>query len=175
MSNKYSQSKICNKCGHEDSRENSKCVAAFESTRMWESPCPICQSIEIENAGWELPDLDEEIMLLWCDDESLYLSDQDEDILMAEEMNIDLLFNFLDNDNIKPSKRAVILSALCVLVFDNTSDEEEDLDINPEIAIKVIHGLKGRISIFASMDTDYIMDYIKEVVYPQLGLSLRSM
>lgn len=171
MNKTYTQSKVCRKCGHEDTRENTKCVAAFESTRVWRSPCPICQSTEVNGASDEFPPLDEDIMALWCNDESLFLLDQDEDIVMADAQNIDLLFKFLDNDNLLPSKQETILSALCVLVYDNTPDDEEDLDIDAEIAKKVIDGLKQRIALFADMNEHYPMDYIREVVYPQLGLA----
>jgi len=172
MNSENWQFKVCNSCGFEDTRDNSKLAAAFESTREWKDACPKCGSTEIKRAGWAQPELDEEQLLIWGKDESLSFSPQDEDILLAENENMNLLFKHVDNQSLLISKRSTILAALCVLLYDNTPDEESDADIDIKLGNSVLLGLKERIELFKILNTIYISDYIKKLVYPRLGLPL---
>ncbi|WP_041324065.1 hypothetical protein [Saccharophagus degradans] len=176
MSEKYWQYRTCKNCGFEEQRENEKLVAAFESTRKWESMCPNCGVKNVERAGWAIPDLDSELLRVWGKDESLQFDQQDEDILLAEEDNIELLLNGVDSKELLHSKRSTLLAALCVLVYDHTPEgDEEDPDVKPEISAKVTAELKDRMHLFNELDTVYISEYIKEVVYPRLGIPLANM
>lgn len=176
MSEKYWQYRICKNCGFEEQRENEKFVASFESKRKWESKCPNCGEKNIERAGWALPDLDSELLRVWGQDESLQFDQQDEDILLAEEENIELLLNGVDSKELLHSKRSTLLAALCVLIYDHTlNSDEDDPEIKPEISAKVTAELKDRMYLFQELDTVYISDYIKDVVYPQLGIPLANM
>ena len=175
MSDTNWQFKVCKQCGYEDTRENTKLVAAFESTRVWKNACPKCGSLESERAGCAIPALDNEILEIWGKDDSLYFSDQDEHLLLAEEENIDLLLKFIDDKSLPESKRSTLLEALCVLVFDHTLNDENDHDIKPEIGNKVVDELINRIELFENLTTNDISEYIQEVVFPRLGLPVQNM
>lgn len=172
---RYWQYRTCKSCGFEEQRQNDKFVAAFESTRKWDTDCPNCGEKDVDRAGWAIPGLDDELLHLWGQDESLSFSDQDEDILLANEDNIELLLEGIESSNLLLSKRSILLAALCVLIYDHTPiDEEDDPEMKLELSAKLISELKSRIHLFHELDTVYISDYIKEVVYPRLGLSLAS-
>ncbi|WP_179957859.1 hypothetical protein, partial [Exilibacterium tricleocarpae] len=93
-----------------------------------------------------------------------------------EANNIELLLEFLDSNNTLASKRSMLLATLCVLIHDNVpDDEQDDSDINIEVANRVAGELKKRIELFVELDTSLIMDYIKELAYPQIGVPLAGM
>ncbi|WP_179957860.1 hypothetical protein, partial [Exilibacterium tricleocarpae] len=95
---------------------------------------------------------------------------------LAEANNIELLLEFLDSNNTLASKRSMLLATLCVLIHDNVPDgEQNDSDINIEVANRVSGELKKRIELFVELDTSLIMDYIKELAYPQIGVPLAGM
>jgi len=176
MAEKYWQYRTCKSCGYEEQRENEKLITAFESTRKWDSTCPNCGEKNVERSGWALPDLDGELLSVWGKDESLRLDQQDEDILLAEEANIDLLLHGVSSKELLPSKRSTLLAALCVLIYDHTPEDEEDNShMNPDISSRVVAELKTRIHLFHELDTEYISEYIKEVAYPRLGIPLTNM
>lgn len=173
MSNLYNQYKVCGSCGHEDQREISTEIAAFEERRKWTAACPKCGSRETVNSGVTLPELTRELMEIWAKDESLSFYEQDEDVCLAEEDNIEFMLEFLDSNKTLPSKRSMLLAALCVLIHDNVpEDEGDDPDINIEVANRVAGELKKRIELFVELDTSLIMDYIKELAYPKIGVPL---
>ncbi|TQV65557.1 hypothetical protein FKG94_28605 [Exilibacterium tricleocarpae] len=176
MSNLYSQYKVCSLCGHEDQRGISAEIAAFEERRKWTEACSKCGNQEVSSSGVALPELTKELMEIWSRDDSLSFYEQDEDICLAEANNIELLLEFLDSNNTLASKRSMLLATLCVLIHDNVpDDEQDDSDINIEVANRVAGELKKRIELFVELDTSLIMDYIKELAYPQIGVPLAGM
>ena len=173
MQKQYSQYKRCNQCGYEDIRTISKLIAAFDASREWRDECPKCHSLAVKSSGCELPEIDEEIMLAWSEDNNLSFSQQDEDLMLAEYDYLNILLKYIDNENTLKNKKATLLSTLCVLVYDNTPKEDgDDSDTMSHIAEEVLIELKRRIDIFSSIDTIFISNYLKEIVYPQLGLPL---
>ncbi len=175
MSNLYSQYKICGSCGYEDQREVSAEIAAFEERRKWNEACPKCGSLKVTASGEAIPEPTKELMEIWSKDDSLSFYEQDEDICLAEEDNLELLLEFLDSNKTLPSKRSILLSTLCILVHDNVPEEEDDPDIKIELANKVAGELKKRMDLFVELDTSLIMDYIKELAYPRIGVPITNM
>ncbi len=162
---------MCSKCGFKDYRNLNALDASFESTREWSEPCIKCGSEVFSGSGSEIPPLTTESLTIWGNNEQIYFMDQDEDIIMADEINIELITIFIDNLNILESKRSVLLSALCVLLFDNLPDEEDSAsDADHDLAVRVKNILLTRLNYFEELNTINIYDYIKEVVYPELGL-----
>ena len=99
--------------------------------------------------------------------DSLEISEQDEEIILAEAKYLDLLLRLLDSPSTLDRKRKVIIEALCVLLYDNTI-QDDILEVNDELAGKVRNELIKRRKVVIE-SKDWIMDYVKEVVFPQLG------
>jgi hypothetical protein len=93
--------------------------------------------------------------------------EQDEELLLAEEKYIDNILNILDNVALLDHKRNLLMDALCVIVYDNTIDDNKQKD--EDLKERVIKELNKRTDELRKAD-DWIMDYLKEVVYPQLEL-----
>ena len=113
-----------------------------------------------------MPNLDQEIMEAWIADENLNLMDQDEDIILASKENLELLKAYVVRDDALSDKRQMLLSGLCVLVYE--SDETEDAQ-TLEDAIKF---LKNNRYLFEEIGDGAIFGYIKKVVYPKIGLNV---
>lgn len=170
---KYDQTKTCSKCGFTEKRQIDKKIAAFETTREWNSPCIKCKTTSFKSASVAIPPPDSELLKIWAESTDLMFLDQDEDILLAEPENFDLLASFVQDASIELSKREILLSAICVLLHDNTPEDEDDKEeYDLALAAKVKKFLISNKSLFDDLDKFYIMEYIKKVVYPQIGLTL---
>ena len=168
--NTYKQSKTCRLCESVEEREISTKQAAFESTRAWKKPCKKCGSIDFLSSSFEIPDMNRDLLILWAQDESLTVLDQDEDIMLADEKNLEILESLLHEDYTLKTKKAVIISSICVVIYDNLI---EDDDSNEEALEKAILILKRNIGILDEINEDYICDYIKEKVYPKINRQLK--
>lgn len=174
MEKLYNQYKECASCGFEDKREIGVEIAAFEETRVWNTPCPKCGSLEVRSSAMHIPEPNRELMEIWSTDLKLTFYEQDEDICLASKDNFKLLLEFLDKSSTLLPKKSILLSALCILIYDNLPDGE-DPDKNNKIAAITSAELKKRIALFVELDTDIIMDYVKKAVFPKVGLPLSTM
>ena len=174
MEKLYNQFKECASCGFEDKREIGLEIAAFEETRIWNNPCPKCGCLEIRSSAMHIPEPNRELMAIWSTDLNLSFYEQDEDICLASEENFKLLLEFLDASSTLLPKKSILLAALCILIYDNIPDDHHHA-MNSEIANIASFELKKRIGLFVELDTDMIMEYIKKVVYPKIGLPLAVM
>ncbi len=92
--------------------------------------------------------------------------------MMANAESLTLLQEFVLKANIPEIKRATLLSALCVIVYENRFDPTDPTaDIDAELADIVIRFFKQNIRLFDEIDTDYLWPYITEEVFPQIGLT----
>lgn len=163
---------------HVDSIGLTKIEAAFglyDSNKVWKTPCSNCGSINCESLGRRYPALDRELLDMWGNDLELFLTEQDQELLLAEYDYLPMLLDALDESKYLQSKLDVLVEAICILLYDNTvSPEEYSEKQNKEresIAVKVRPELiKRKDKILAAEDA--VMDYIKEVVYPQIGLKI---
>ena len=76
------------------------------------------------------------------------------------------MLNILDNKTILDHKHNVLMNALCIIVYDNSVKENQESNIH--LKNRVITEINKRIEKLKLAD-DWIMDYIKKVVYPQLN------
>lgn len=167
----FHQSRTCGNCGHEEFRKLPTLIAAFEERREWSDPCCNCGSTSFSSLACELPSLGADILEEWAGNESLTLFQQDEDVLMADSESFELLTRFVQRQDISNSKRVILLSALCILVYDNTpSDEDSDAEIDHDTASLAIQFLSDNHWLFRELNAEYIYDYIKTHVYPKIGL-----
>ena len=169
----YHQSRTCGKCSHEESRELPSLNAAFEERRVWNEPCQKCSSKSFSSLGCEIPVLDARILEEWSGDQKLTILEQDEDIMMADADSFDLLCEFVQRRDILKSKRVVLLSALCILIYDNTTDDvQADPECNPETAASAANFLTANSWLFDEIDDALLYDYIKADVYPLINRQL---
>ena len=162
----FEQTRTCSDCKAEETRKLEKLKAAFVQHSTWDQPCEGCGGSQFSTMSMPMPKLDAEIMEAWIADENLSLMEQDEDIILASKENLELLKAYVVRDDAGPEKRAMLLSALCVLVYE--SDETEDGQ-TLEDAIKF---LRNNRHLFEEIGDGAIFDYIKNVVYPKIGLTL---
>jgi hypothetical protein len=109
----------------------------------------------------------------WILDPDLNVMSQDEDLIIGVGGNLDLLDEFIIREDAATGKRAMLLSAICVVLFDNIFDPADPNDeSNPEFASKAETILRRNIALFDLINEDVISDYIKEVVYPVIGREL---
>lgn len=168
----YRQTRTCAACAREESRQLPAELAAFVERSHWSAPCQHCGSETFSAIGTSRPPLDRELLNEWSSHSDLSFSVEDEDLIMADAEALPLLQEFVQRRDIPETKRAILLSALCVIVYENTFDPADpSADIDEEIATAVIEFLKEHIWLFDEIDTDYLWPYIVEDVYPQIGLT----
>ncbi len=118
-----------------------------------------------------MPPFDAELLELWAQNENLSFSEIDEDMLLDNEETLDLLIQFVQRDDILESKRGVLISSLCLLVYDNTDQGyERDIPANEILANQIIEFLSNNHRLFENLEEEYGYDYIKLHVYPLIGL-----
>lgn len=167
----YEQTRTCLKCGFTERRQIDKKIAAFETTREWASPCTKCKNSSFKSSSVAIPPPDSELLKIWAESKDLMFLDQDEDILLAEPESFELLARFVQDASLSPSKREILLSAICILLHDNTPEDEDDTEeYDFEVAENVKNFLISNKSLFETLDKFYIQDYIKEIVFPKIGI-----
>ncbi|WP_400190243.1 hypothetical protein [Hymenobacter sp. B81] len=132
--------------------------------------CKNCSSISFTTA-YQRPDLDFDLLKEWVTNSDLYLMPQDEELLLAEEQYVDMILEVLDTMLIPDHKRDLLMDALCVIVYDNTN--EDNFQGDERLKQRVIKELNKRLDRLKLAD-NWIADYIKKVVYPQLDLGRQN-
>jgi len=107
--------------------------------------------------------LDFNLLKEWATTPSLNLDTQDEELLLADETYLDIILQVLDTVAATNYKQAILMEALCIIIYDNTVDN----NANTNLKNRVIEELNGRLDKLKLAD-EWIGDYIKKVVYPQL-------
>ncbi len=167
MKERYNIERTCSNCGHKERISVSKREAAFELVdynQVLGQKCKKCSKDKF-SISFERPNLDFDLLKEWSTNLELYLMPQDEELLLADEIYLDLILQILDTVTIPDNKRNLLMDSLCVIVFDNTIDDNHEKD--EQLKNRVISELNTRRDKLKLAD-DWIMDYIKEVVYPQL-------
>jgi len=117
-----------------------------------------------------MPVMNRELFERWIHDPDLTVLSQDDDLIIGTGDNLGLLEEFLQRRDIVPGKREVLLSAICVVLYDNLPDDDDhDGSRDPNIAANAAEILKRNMGAFDEINEDYIGEYIKEVVYPVIG------
>lgn len=162
-------SRACSVCGYQDGITISNREAAFELVdinNLLGRTCRKCNSKMIITA-YQTPDLDYELIEEWATNTELYLMQQDEELLLAEEKHLDNILYILDTVSIPDYKRDVLLEALCIIIYDNT--HQDNVHKDSELKDKVVAALNKRLDKLKLAES-WISDYIKDIVFPQLNL-----
>ncbi|PVD49338.1 hypothetical protein DC498_25565 [Terrimonas sp.] len=174
QSNKtYKIERTCTVCHHVEKLFVTKREAAFELfdiDKTLGQKCSNCSSTTFTTA-YERPNLDLDLLKEWAINSDLYLMPQDEELLLADEQYLDMILQVLDNITIPDHKRDLLMDALCVIVYDNTNEDNSQRD--DQLKKRVIGELNKRQDKLRLAD-DWIMDYIKDVVYPQLDFDRQN-
>ncbi|TDO77300.1 hypothetical protein EV143_10461 [Flavobacterium chryseum] len=176
----YKLTRTCKDCKHEDVFELTKIQCAFELynfKEMWTKKCSNCHSTHCYSLRKSSVNLDKEILDIWGNDEKLYLNQQDEEIILAEMHYLPMILFAINEGKYLKRKIGILVESICILLYDNTviSNEfskEENLqrEKNAKIIFPELLKLKDKIE----GSDRYIMDYIKEVVFPQLGINKKN-
>jgi hypothetical protein len=172
----YEVIKIC-QCGNKDSFPVTEKEAAFELYDIKNiiiQPCRKCGSTTHKYIQLPQVHLDKHMLDIWGKSEELHLMPQDEELLLADMHYFDLVLRGIDENNYLPFKRKVLVVAFCVLLYDSLAEQNETSEeMNPQMHKKVnllIEEAIKRKEAF-SYAADYIPNYLKEVVFPIIGLS----
>lgn len=163
---KYEYTRIC-KCGEIEKIEVNRKEAAFglKLHEIYSLICKKCGNIKFNSLSHPNVEINKEILLEWGNNLNYYFMEQDEDLMLAEENNIELILDVLDNHRILKEKRNILIGVLCVMIFDNS----ENYSNNKELVDRVSIELKNRLDDVLDAQ-DRVMDYIKIIVFPKIGI-----
>ena len=161
----YKYSRTCINCGDIKIFQLDKRQATFELfDGELDAKCGNCGKSTF-SSSFEKPDLDEQLFNEWATDPELHLMPQDEELLIADEKYLHLILNALDNLQLDKHKQDIMMGALCIIVYDNSHEENDSPNL--ELKETVLTELKRRRDKLEQAD-EWIMDYIKELVYTQI-------
>ncbi|WP_226163478.1 hypothetical protein [Hymenobacter terricola] len=167
---KYVVNRKCTDCGFEVNAPLTKREAAFElfdATELFGPTCVVCGGSK-STGSFTMPMLDEELITAWAQDEGLFVERQDEELILAEGRYLEMILGALDSPLTLLHKKHVLLSALCVIIYDNAVVDGKEWKPNNSLKQRAIDELNKRKELLAQAG-DSIMDYIQKVVYPQLS------
>ena len=167
---KYEYQRAC-KCGNVDSYEVTRKEASFglKEREIWNKECSKCGSKDFASLSNPQPEFEIDLLLEWGNNPDYFFMEQDEDLLLAEEKYIEIILDVLDNHQILNQKRNVLIEALCVIIYDNSVSDEKNSDLINRVAIELKKREKDVLNA-----QDWIMDYIKKVTFPIIGIEYES-
>ncbi|PID90646.1 MAG: hypothetical protein CSA97_01680 [Bacteroidetes bacterium] len=113
----------------------------------------------------EMVRIDLPLLLEWGLREDYYFIQQDEEIILADADYLEAIVEVLDHETVLPEKRMILLSALCVLLYDTLETEDDSL------IQRVAKELKLRENEITGGGNYYLSDYITERIFPFLGFT----
>lgn len=137
--------------------------------KIFGTPCTQCAATENASTHVKAFDLDKVLLLEWAQSTELRLS-YDEELYLGNRQYLEQLLDLIDHHNIIALKRHIIVEALCVMVYDQLTDDEKPGLL---LAEQVKAELLKRPEQLSEAD-NIIMPYLKEVVYPFLGMEFRT-
>lgn len=159
------QTRKCRECGFVEKRDLPPLEAAFEHGRVWKGPCLKCGLTQLQGGTTEIPPLSAEQLEVWANNEEFEFSSQDEDIVLARPESLALLLQCLDDSRTPASKRATLLAALFVIIYDHLGPGRQDR----ERVDQVVSALSERAAVIDELGTHHIDEYILKRVRTVLG------
>lgn len=167
----YRYTRECTKCGWCEERALAIRDAAFHLVPSRWEPCPNC-SAQSWSGSLEEPKLTTALLLEWASDESLHLTDEDEELILADEEYIETMLNILDNELGLPHKRGIIIEAMCVMVYNNVNTinntQSPDRTRSAERVLNELTKRKPLVIAYKNM----VMGYVQKVVFPKLDIAI---
>lgn len=167
---KYEYQRDC-KCGNVDSIEVTRKEAAFalKEKEILNQECSKCGSKDFISVSCPQLDLEIDLLVEWGSNPDYFFMEQDEELLLAEEKYVDMILEVLDSYQILNKKRNVLIEALCVIIYDNSSSDDGNQDLIDRVANEL---RKRKMDVLNAQD--WIMDYIKEVSFPVVGIEYKN-
>jgi len=174
----YNLERKCKNCGNIDIIQLTKFESAFnlyDSKKIWTQECSKCESKSCQSIAHQNPKIDKELLDTWGNNPELFFMEQDQELLLAEYDYLPLLLDAIDNSKYLDFKIDVLIESVCIILYDNIISPEEftkeENENRSKISLEVREELiKRKDRVLEAGDT--IMDYVKEVVYPYIGMSL---
>lgn len=175
--------RTCDECKHTESRplpepiQSFEQFVEFEECRYMHDLCPNCggTSFEYRDEDYAEACAHPKLMEEWGQNFGTCFTPQgqDDEIKIADEIHLELIFQFVQRRDILPDKRRVLLEALLVVIHDNTirPDNKDDLkeDIDLEKGKRAVEFLANKQWLFDEIDDQPMWPYLKEAAYPQFG------
>ena len=161
--------------------EVTKIEAAFEiydASKIYNIKCSNCDSDSLKYLEHAHPKLDQEILDLWGTTENYRVSPQDEEIVLAEIENLSLILKAIDENKYLESKQTVLIQALCVILYDYTVEPNENYNLTTDERNKIIDQIRPELIKRKNQIKEvenWILGYIKLVVFPQLNLEISNL
>lgn len=160
----------CTKCGWNEERSLERRDAAFQIVPSSSEPCPNCYARSWAG-GSEQATLTPELLTEWATDATLYLVEQDEELMLADDSHVETLLAVLDSGIALPENRGIIIEALCIIVYDGLNSENPLPSAERQhVAQRVIAELIERRPAVLEHRTA-VMDYVQRVVFPRLDIT----
>ncbi len=158
---KYEYKRQC-RCGHTETIEVTRKEACFclKENEIWCKKCSKCGGNKTSCMIYPSVEIEKDLLLEWGNNENYYFCEQDEDLVLAHDVDFNIILDVLDNHQILQYKRDMLVFALFVMVYNN-------LKINKALANKIITELKKRPTDVENAES-WIDDYISKVVFPML-------
>ncbi len=137
--------------------------------------CPACGSRKCAGVACPMATLTPSLLDEWGRDQQLSVEEQDEAIILADPENLPLILRGLECLSYIASKKRVLLEALCVMLYDAIVEQDyvtytvEEKRERLAIAEKVKPELVKRVDLLLRPE-QWISDYVKEAVFPYLGI-----
>ena len=110
--------------------------------------------------------MDKTTITEWGQNEDVFHWEQDEDLGFSTIFSFDELIQYAGDESFLKEKQDILLSAACVIVYDEIQNKRSDQkEIN-----RMVQELKIRSDRLVSISEDVLNDYIREVVFPAMGL-----
>ena len=172
----YFITRTCENCKNQDFFPLTKIEFAFEiydSKDIWNKNCSKCNSTKCNSVNRPKLNIDKEILDIWGNDEKLYFSQQDEEIILAEMEYFSLFLKSINEGKYLKRKIEILIESVCVLLYDNSViceennvEENKEREENEKIIIPELKKLTEKIKDLESN----IMEYVKVVVFPKIGI-----
>lgn len=164
----------CYDCRQEEKIGVTKVELAFSYYRdkmLSKRPCPHCVALAGGSLGYSMVALDQELLDLWGNDSRLSFLEQDEDLVLADILYVPMMLEALDRRKYKKHKLRTLVSALCVLVYDNlgAAGTKKDAAKRQQVLDTVIPALQARRE-FVQRAGSTVMDYIRKAVFPLIQI-----
>lgn len=143
----------------------------YNFKQIWDTPCAVCGA-KTESLGLSKPDLTAELLEIWASHPNYHFWVQDEDIFLAEMEHLPLLLQALDSPDFPKGKTSIIVSALCVLWYENgvfsaedhTPQEQKTMLHNQKILRPLLLERKEMILLHKNAISGYIWKEIKRLL-----------
>lgn len=170
----YEISRNCAICGQRDVVFVTKIEAAFDlkHAEIQNQACSRCGATKSNGMSREIPPLDKELLDIWAQHDDYYFLEQDEDLLLADNENLDLILEAIDQNVYSKGHMALLVDILLLIIYQNITPDgalgkaaKMQREFYEQALVKAIKR-KEVIQQFNHSPENYVA----AAVYPRLGI-----